>query len=93
MAPLNPFDAIGWDVSCRDNINKLLDTWSEYDKWGSSAATTITALVPLLISVWGLPTADILELYLVDEHLVAVITAGLTFALPHAIAGTRGYLP
>ncbi|KAH7235329.1 hypothetical protein BKA59DRAFT_484689 [Fusarium tricinctum] len=82
MAPLNPFDAIGWDVACRDNINKFLDTWSEYDKWGSSAATTITALIPLLISVWGLPTADILELYLVDEHLVAAFTAGLTFALP-----------
>ena len=82
MAPLAPVDGIGWHIQCRGSINEFLAAMSEYDKWGSSAATTIMALIPLLISVWGLPTADIRELYLIDEHLVAGVVAGLTFGLP-----------
>lgn len=82
MAPVSPVDGIGWHVDCRDTIEAFIAAMSEYDKFGSAAATTITAIVPLLVAIWSLPTADILELYLLDEHIMAVITAGITLGLP-----------
>lgn len=42
----------------------------------------MVALIPVLICVWALPTANVLELFLMDEHTVCIWTATGTFGLP-----------
>jgi hypothetical protein len=72
----------GWQNECASVINDILEGASEYDKWASSTATTITTLIPVLLSLWGIPTADVHELCLMGKPAIAFVTAGFTFGLP-----------
>lgn len=45
---------VGWRPSCMDNINKVLEDASEWDKAGASAATTLMALIPALLTFGNL---------------------------------------
>lgn len=74
-------DGIGWPNACAAIINNHLELASEYDKLGSSTAITITTLIPVLLSLWCIPTAAIHELVLMGKPIIAAITAGLTFGL------------
>jgi hypothetical protein len=92
LAAIPPFDGspsgsllegVGFGTrSCADLINTSLGASSEYDKWGLSTATTIALLVPLMASLWALPTASVRELILMKKHTIAFVVAGLTVGLP-----------
>lgn len=45
---------VGWDVKCWGNINAALDLATEWDKAASSAATTLMALIPVLLTFGNL---------------------------------------
>ena len=41
---------VGWPTSCKDHINTALKAESEWDKAGQQAASTLMALLPLLLT-------------------------------------------
>jgi hypothetical protein len=75
-------DGLGWSNPCAVKINNELNSASEYDKWASAAATTITTLIPVLLSLQSLPTPNVRDLFLTGNNMVAAIVAGLTLGLP-----------
>jgi hypothetical protein len=79
-----PIHGAGFLIPCRQEINQILIETSEFDKLASAAAATIVALIPLVLSISGPPTANVAELYLMDERFVSFLTAGLTFGMPAA---------
>jgi hypothetical protein len=62
-------------------FEKGLNRTSEYDKWGSTVATTILTLLPTILTYAPLPSADINELYCLDRSM-AFWASAMTFALP-----------
>ena len=75
-------NGFGFPTFCDQENEDLLRGAREIDKLAFATATTITALIPILISVQKLPTTSIHELALRDYGLLAIVTAGLTFGLP-----------
>ena len=66
---------------CEPLYNNILNNTSEFDKWGSSNASTIMALLPSLVAFAPVVTANIGFL----SHLSPTqgfIAAGFTFGLP-----------
>jgi hypothetical protein len=47
---LSGLDRLGWPIQYPAQINMELNHASEYDKWASAAATTITTLKPPMYS-------------------------------------------
>src|SRR5947207_2238087 len=79
-----PLQGAGFLIPCQQEIDQILKETSEFDKLASAAAATIVALIPLVLSISGPPTANVAELYLMDERFVSFLTAGLTFGMPAA---------
>lgn len=67
--------------ACEAKINKVLQDTSEYNKWGSTVATTIISLLPALLSFAPLPTANIRDLLYLSPT-AACFTAAATLGLP-----------
>lgn len=67
--------------ACEAKINKVLQDTSEYNKWGSTVATTIISLLPALLSFAPLPTANIRDLLYLSPT-AACFTAATTLGLP-----------
>jgi hypothetical protein len=76
------FNGFGFPTICDQENENILRGTREIDKLAFGTATTITALIPILISVQRLPTTSIHELALRDYGVLAIVTAGLTFGLP-----------
>jgi hypothetical protein len=79
-----PINGAGFLIPCQQKIDQILRETSEFDKLASAAGATIVALIPLVLSISGPPTANVAELYLMDERFVSFLTAGLTFGMPAA---------
>jgi uncharacterized membrane protein YjfL (UPF0719 family) len=73
---------MGIFTDCDRVNNEVLQGAKEADKLAFAAATTILLLIPLMVSVSRLPTANIQELVLTGNNTIAIITAGYTFGLP-----------
>ncbi|KAH8714033.1 hypothetical protein GQ44DRAFT_776045 [Phaeosphaeriaceae sp. PMI808] len=82
-------NGFGFPTFCDQENEDLLHRSREIDKLAFATATTIIALIPVLISAQRLPTASIHELVLRNYDSLAIITAGLTFGLP-VIQGSNG---
>lgn len=79
---MNYSTGFGFPTFCDQENEDLLRGAREIDKLAFATATTITALIPILISVQKLSTTSIHELALRDYGILAIVTAGLTFGLP-----------
>lgn len=83
-----------WESStweCEPIYNRWLEESSEFNKWGSSSASTIMALLPTLMTLTSVITADIGLLC----HLSTTqgfIAAAFTFGLPFRQQKTRKFL-
>ncbi|KAF8243570.1 hypothetical protein K440DRAFT_54711 [Wilcoxina mikolae CBS 423.85] len=66
---------------CKSLVNERLEKTSDYDKWGSSIATTILNLLPTLLTFGPVPTAKLSNLMALSP-MVALVTAGMTLGLP-----------
>ena len=84
-------DGAGVVVPCRQQIDQELRNMSEFDKIASAGAATIIALIPIIFSNSDLPTADVLELYMIGEYVLAFFSAGLTYGLP--VSQQRSHRP
>ncbi|KAH7077389.1 hypothetical protein FB567DRAFT_608500 [Paraphoma chrysanthemicola] len=72
----------GLVVPCHQQINGALENMTEYEKTAAAAAATVIALTPLIFSNADLPTANVVELFMTGEYILAFFSAGLTYGLP-----------
>ena len=66
---------------CESFYNKALEATSEFDKWGSSSASAIMALLPTLIAITSAVTANIGFICHLSPTQ-GLIAAALTFGFP-----------
>lgn len=69
------------DETCKNNINKVLEPLSEWDKAGMAAATTLMALIPALLAVSNLFVPRSSEVF-ATSFLVGIMSAMFSLGLP-----------
>lgn len=74
------FDAIDVLNVTNNDADAALSVTNEASKWGSAAATTIMTLLPTLLTLAPLPTANIRDLMYLSPA-AALWTAGFTLGL------------
>ena len=74
-------DGVGFRTPCRQEIDDMMASMSEFDKAASAAAATILTLLPALLTFAPIPTANLRELMYISWSL-AFWTGGMTFGLP-----------
>jgi len=72
---------VGRSSKCSDHINDVLSNKDEWEKMGSSAATTLMALLPTFLAFGNLFVPRSSEAY-TTSALVGLTTAFFTFGLP-----------
>ncbi|OJD34001.1 uncharacterized protein BKCO1_2600036 [Diplodia corticola] len=72
---------VGWNVRCWGDINAALNMATEWDKAASSAATTLMALIPVLLTFGNLILPRDSEAFC-SSFLVGIMSAAFSLGLP-----------
>ncbi|KAL0261567.1 hypothetical protein SLS55_002997 [Diplodia seriata] len=72
---------VGWNVKCWGDINTALNMATEWDKAASSAATTLMALIPVLLTFGNLILPRDSEAFC-SSFLVGIMSAAFSLGLP-----------
>ncbi|KAI5808335.1 hypothetical protein BZA77DRAFT_25423 [Pyronema omphalodes] len=76
-----PLPGVEIKPPCWSEMNDILSNTSEYDKVGSSASISLLALLPAVLVLGPVPTAELSNLFIFSP-MMGIVTAGMTLGLP-----------